>query len=250
MNGLPASCLMLALLAGAALAQHAPHRPYAPVRVSIEDLGARDPTFAAFRDRMREIINARDRARWRATISPQFRFLKDLGGSFDPRKTPAENAEYAMGFSAVGADGKPDRHAGWKTLAALFEMPFGHSAVAQRALCAPARPRFDERAFERLLAQTETSAPGDWEAIGPNVNVYAAPRHTSPVIERTGLIFIRIDHWQGDDAIGAWRRVVTPAGKPGFIRENAIASIYAAQLCVAKNNRGEWRVISWVGGGD
>jgi hypothetical protein len=199
---------------------------------------------------MREIVRARDRARWRAVISPQFRYLKDRGCGFDKRKTPVQNAEHAMRFDAVGEDGKPDRNAGWKTLETFFAQPFGYSDIAQRSLCAPARPRYDREGFEALLKKTDTSALGDWEAIGPNTNIYAAPRHTAPVIERTGLIFIRTEHAPADGVIRGWRRVVTPSGKAGFIREDAAASIFEAQLCIAKNNRGEWRVVSWVGGGD
>ena len=250
MGRLVFSCLAALSLAGPALAQQSAQQPYAPVRVSIGDLGIRDPSFVAFRDRMREIIRSRDRARWRGAVSPQFRFLKDLGGGFDKRKSAVQNAEDAMRFDSVGEDGKPDRNAGWKTLEAFFARPFGHSDIAQRSLCAPARPRYNEKAFEALLKRTDTSALGDWEAIGPNVNVHAAPRHTSPVIEQTGLIFIRTEHRQSDGALRGWKRVVTPSGKPGFIREDSISSIFEAQLCAAKNNRGEWRIVYWVGGGD
>jgi hypothetical protein len=235
---------------GASLSQQAEMQPYTPVRITITDLGVRDPSFVAFRDRMREIIRARDRAVWRRYISPQLRFARDFGGIYDKRKTAVQNLERALHFDVVDENGKIDRSSGWKTLEELFSKPFGHSEAAQRSLCAPARPRYDEKAFEQLLQATRTDALGDWDAIGPDVNVHVEPRHTSPVIERTGLIFIRTIFREADGRLEHWRRVVTPSGKTGFIRLDSSASIFNAQLCVAKNNRGEWRIVYWVGGGD
>jgi hypothetical protein len=78
--------------------------------------------------------------------------------------------------------------------------------------------------------------------------VRSAPQANSPVIERLGSVFVRIDAETASNA-PTFMRVVTPAGKTGFVSVDAIAPIGNDQLCYVKE-AGDWKIGGYVGTGD
>jgi hypothetical protein len=68
------------------------------------------------------------------------------------------------------------------------------------------------------------------------------------VIEKLGSAFVRIVT-EGGSSVPTYLRVVTPAGKTGYVSVDSIAPIGNDQLCYVKD-AGGWKIGGYVGAGD
>ena len=118
----------------------------------------------------------------------------------------------------------------------------------KNAVCAPADPAFDSKAFNDLLASTKTDV-GDWGyPVSADVEVRATPQANAPVIEKLGSVFVRIATENTSNA-PTFLRVVTPSGKTGFVSVDSVAPIGNDQLCYVKE-AGDWKIGGYIGAGD
>jgi hypothetical protein len=224
--------------------QPQPAKPasYKPVAVTAPQ-ASNDAALEALRKQLGEVAQHKDRAALAKLVVGQgFFWIGEKGDRADKRKSGIDNLAAALGLK--NKDG-----AGWDMLASFADDPTGAPLPNRKdAICAPADPGFDGKAFNDLLASTKTE-PGDWAyPVSADVEVRATPQANAPVIERLGSVFLRIDAETASNA-PTFMRVVTPAGKTGFVSVDAIAPIGNDQLCYVKE-AGDWKIGGYVGTGD
>lgn len=221
-------------------------KPYKPVEVKLP-AAYKDASFNAFRQELAKVAKGRvfaDLAQ--LVVRRGFFWDRDFGGGFDPKKSATENLARAV--SLESNDG-----AGWNTLAA-----FAAEATAARALsrpgviCSPAKPKFSEPDFFRLLVVTGT-ARADWRYPRAKVTaVYAAPSPRSDVIDTLGRHFVRVLHAQIETATGygaGWVRILTPAGTVGYVSQESLTGLAPGKLCYSRDIVGRWHIAGYVGAG-
>ena len=76
----------------------------------------------------------------------------------------------------------------------------------------------------------------------------ASPQPNAPVIEKLGLAFVRVMPEDGPN-IPTFLRIVTPAGKIGYVSVDFVAPIGNDQICYVKDASG-WKIGGYIGGGD
>jgi hypothetical protein len=226
-------------------AQVAPPKPYKPVPITLSKTAA-DPTFEAFRKELGEIANRKDRAALAKLIAPHFFLMGEQGDKADKKKAGIENLADAIDLDE--ADGS-----GWDVLAAAAKdqtlEPLGQR---QGVMCSPATPAFDDKAFEQLLKTTGTD-PFEWGyPNAPQVEVRGSDADNAPVIDKLGAALVRILPETGDDqppptAPPTTLRIVTPAGKTGYVAADAVQPLAVDQLCYVKDASG-WKIAGYVGG--
>jgi hypothetical protein len=115
-------------------------------------------------------------------------------------------------------------------LASFADDPTGSPLPERKgALCAPADPAFDGKAFNNLMQATQTDV-GDWACpVTRDVEVRALPRPNAPVIEKLGMVLHR------------------PAGSVVLV--DSVAPIGNDQICCVKDASG-WKIGGYIGGGD
>jgi len=242
------ACLIA--FASATLAQGQPRgkpqptgpEPYKAVAVKAPQ-AVNDPTLEALRKQLKEVAQHKDRAALAKFVVGQgFFWIGEKGDRADKRKTGIDNLAAALGLKNKDA-------AGWDMLASFADDPTGAPLPNRKdAICAPADPAFDGKAFSDLLASTQTD-PGDWGyPISADVEVRATPQANAPVIEKLGSVFIRIATENASNA-PTFLRVVTPTGKTGFVSVDSVAPIGNDQLCYVKEG-GDWKIGGYIGTGD
>ena len=222
--------------------QPAKPAPYKPVAVTAPQ-ASNDAALEALRKQLGEVAQHKDRAALAKLVVGQgFFWIGEKGDRADKRKSGIDNLAAALGLK--NKDG-----AGWDMLASFADDPTGAPLPNRKdAICAPADPGFDGKAFNDLLASTKTD-PGDWAyPVSADVEVRATPQANAPVIEKLSSVFVRIDAETASNA-PTFLRVVTPAGKTGFVSVDAIAPIGNDQLCYVKE-AGDWKIGGYVGTGD
>ena len=222
--------------------QPAKQAPYKPVTVAAPQ-ASNDAALEALRKQLGEVAQHKDRAALAKFVVGQgFFWIGEKGDRADKRKSGIDNLAAALGLK--NKDG-----AGWDMLASFADDPTGAPLPNRKdAICTPADPAFDNKAFNDLLASTKTD-PGDWAyPVSADVEVRATPQANAPVIEKLGSVFVRIDAETASNA-PTFLRVVTPAGKTGFVSVDAIAPIGNDQLCYVKE-AGDWKIGGYVGTGD
>jgi hypothetical protein len=119
-------------------------------------------------------------------------------------------------------------------------------------MCSPASPTFDEAAADNVAKDTGTD-PSEWGyTTKPDVEVRGAAKADAPVIEKLGQILVRIMPEEQPAAASApqpeqqFLRVVTPAGKVGYVHEEFIAPLGTDQLCYVKDASG-WKIAGYAG---
>ena len=202
-----------------------------------------DPAFEAFRKQMGEAAQHKDRAALAKLVVGQgFFWVRESGDRADKRKSGTDNLAAALGLN--NKEG-----AGWDMLASFADDPTGSPSPQHKgAVCAPADPSFDGKAFSDLMQTTKTDI-GEWGyPVSADVDVRATPQANAPVIEKLGLVFVRIVPENGPSA-PTFLRVVTPAGKIGFVSVDSVAPIGNDQICYVKDASG-WKIGGYIGGGD
>jgi len=145
-----------------------------------------DATYSAFRKQLADVIAQKDRAALAKLVTAQNFFWiqdKDLA---DKRKSGIDNLAKAAGLDAK--DGS-----GWDNLLGFANDPTAAELPQQKGVfCAPADPAVDPKAFEALGKATQTD-PSDWGyPLKDGLEVHAAAQANSPVIEKLGMILVRV----------------------------------------------------------
>jgi hypothetical protein len=233
------------LIAGTvpALAQNPPPaQPYKAVAITLP-APMNDPAFDAMRKQIGEIAQRKDRAALaRLVVAQGFFWERENGNRADKRKSGIDNLATALGLN--NKDG-----AGWEILFSFTDDPTASASADHKgAVCAPAEPGFDEKAFDELLKATQTDV-SDWGyPVQAGIEVHAAAQGSAPVIDKLGVIFVRVMP-EATPASAAYLRVVTPAGKTGFVSVDAIAPLGNDQICYVKDD-GAWKIGGYIGGGE
>ena len=133
-------------------------------------------------------------------------------------------------------------------LAGFADDPTGSPLPEHKgAVCAPADPTFDGKAFNDLMQTTKTDV-GEWGyPVSANVEVRAAPQASAPVVDKLALAFVRIVP-EGGPNVPTFLRVVTPVGKTGYVSVDSVAPIGNDQICYVKDASG-WKIGGYIGGG-
>jgi hypothetical protein len=236
---------IMALLAAAtdvATAQPAPPKPYKPVVITVPAPTA-DPGFEALRKQIGEIAQKKDRAALaRLVVAQGFFWQRDSRDRADKRKSGVDNLATALSLN--GKDG-----AGWDILLSYTDDPTASpSPVYKGAICAPAEPAYDAKAFADLLKVTGSDTSEWGYTMSPSTEVHDKPQANAPVTEKIGPMFVRV---APENARGsaAYQRIITPSGKAGFVSIDAVAPIGNDQLCYVKDG-GAWKIGGYVGGGE
>lgn len=211
-----------------------------------------DPTLAAFRKEIGAIAERKDRAALaRHVVAQGFFWLKPPQGAdgADKRKLGIDSLVAALKLNVREGYG-------WDALADLASnetaMPFPRR---QGVICSPADPQFNPAELEAVAKATGTGA-GEWAyTAADGAEVRAKPQANAPVIEKLGVHFVRVlpEEPQSGAASSAdeetsFVRVVTPAGRVGYVAEDAISPLGADQLCYSKDASGAWKIAGFIGG--
>lgn len=209
-----------------------------------------DPSFAAFRQQLAAVAKDRVFDELARNVVPQgFFWDRDFADSFDPKKTGAENLAAAISLEHGSG-------IGWQTLADFAAEPSATEIpAAPGVLCAPGRPSFNQDDFDRLIDATHSTA-ADWVfPRADGLELRAAPRPASAVVEKLGSYFVRVSRPEvaaaGADPLHAsWTRITAPSGKFGYAPPGSLMSLASPQLCYVKDIIGRWRITGFVGPGN
>jgi hypothetical protein len=233
--------------------QPASPKPYTPVAVT-PPAPATDPTFEAFRKQLAEVAKRKDRVGLsRLVVAQNFFWQREGGEGADKKKSGIDNLA-----AAIGLDGK--QAFGWDMLNDAAEDPtLEPSPERTGVMCAPAQPKFDAAAFEQLTKATGTE-DGDWAfPVATGVEVRGGPQPNAAVDEKLGLHLVWVLPAEPPPAPAGNARpnqppaappavkIVTPAGKIGYVAIDAIAPIGSEQLCYVKDASG-WKIAGFIGG--
>lgn len=235
-------CLTSVIAQNASRPQVSRPEPYKAIAVTPPQ-PLNDPALDGLRKQLGDVAQRKDRAALsRLTVTQGFFWLSENSERADKRKSGAENLAAALGLN--NKDG-----AGWDMLASLADDPTGSPAADHKgAICAPADPTFDGKSFNELLQATKTDAAEWGYPVSDNIEVHVSPQANAPVMDKLGLVFVRIVP-EGGANIPAFLRIITPAGKVGFVSVDSIAPLGNDQLCYVKDSSG-WKIGGYVGGGE
>ena len=221
----------------------APIKPYKAVAVT-PPAPFNDPGFVAFRKQLGDVAAHKDRAALAKLVVAQNFFWvqdKDLA---DKRKPGVDNLAKATDLDAK--DGS-----GWDVLTGFASEASGAEMPQQKGvICAPADPAINPAEFEALGKATQTE-PSDWGyPTADGVEVHAAAKPNAPVIEKLGMILVRV---LPDTAPPAnpndpvLLHVATPSGTAGYIDAQSLLPLGGDQMCYVKDASG-WKIAGYLGG--
>ncbi|HEY2137362.1 MAG TPA: hypothetical protein VGH49_15830 [Xanthobacteraceae bacterium] len=221
----------------------APIKPYKPLAVTLPG-PVNDPSFEAFRKQLADIANRKDRAALaRLVVTQGFFWDGEQGDKADKKKSAIDNLAQALG----GLAGREAE--GWEALATAALDPTLEPLTDHKGVsCGPAGPSIDEQAFEALTKETGTEA-GDWAfPVAPDLEVRSAAQPNAPVVEKLGMNLVRVlpdpPPANAQQNAPTFVRIVTPAGKTGFVAVDGISPIGFDQLCYVKDATG-WKIIGY-----
>jgi len=220
----------------------APAGPYKAVAVALPAPMA-DAAFDAARKQIGEIAQRKDRAALAHLVVAQgFFWDRENGNRADKRKSGIDNLATALGLN--NKDG-----AGWEILFSFTEDPTASASPDHKgAVCAPAEPGYDVRAFDDLLKATQTDVSEWGYPVSASIEVHATAHANAPVIDKLGVVFVRVIP-ETAPVSAAYLRIVTPAGKAGYVSVDAIAPIGNDQLCYVKDGD-VWKIGGYIGCGE
>jgi hypothetical protein len=206
-----------ALVAGAAAAD-AQNRRVPPV-----DRCASNPSFVAFRGRLRAAIARRDGA-WLLSIA-------------------APNIEYSFGdspgragFARAWGLSRPANSRIWRELGEVLRL--GCDRAEDGEYWAPSLSLAHDD-------MDEGEGPATLLAVGPNAVLHAAPSESSPVVTR--LEWDILTPRDEDDGRGEWISVALGDGTRGYVRRSLARSQSDYRAVFAKR-RGRWLMTAFVAG--
>jgi hypothetical protein len=222
--------------------QAVPPGPYKPVPITLA-AGLKDPGFDAFRQELAQIAQRRDRAALARLVAPNFFWYPEDTDTADKSKPAIDNLAKALNLEASDA-------AGWETLGAYAAEPSAMPDPQRSGVfCAPAEPAFDDKAADELANTTQTDA-SDWVfPIRDGIEVRSAAKQDAPVIDKLGLHLVRVlaDDSPANAIMATFVKVMTPAGKVGFVPIDSVLPIGGEQLCYTKDG-GSWKIAGFLGG--
>lgn len=216
--------------------------PYKPVAITLPgDLS--DATFSALRDHLSEAARKRDGAAVsKLVVGAGFFWERDKGDAASKRRSGYENLSAALGLGNKDAAGR-DMLTGYAEDPSASASP-GHKG----AFCSPANPAYDVAAFDRLLKATQTDG-SEWSyPVSAGIDVRATAAASAPVIDKLGLHFVRVMP-ETKASSAAYHRIVTPAGKIGFVSIDLLVPFGNDQICYVKDAAG-WKIGGCIGGGE
>lgn len=218
-------------------------KPYKEVAVKPPQ-AVQDPTLTAFRTRLTDTAKRKDKAALAKLVISKG-FFWDRGGSdaAKPNKSPIENLSAAIGLEGQDA-------AGWDMLIGFSQDPTGSTTPDHPgATCSPADPSFDGNAMQSLLDTTQSDIV-EWGFPTRNgVEVRDKPQANAPVTAKLGTFFVRVaPDANAAAAAGSMLRIITPAGKYGYVSIDDIAPLGNDQICYAKEGS-DWKITGYVGAG-
>jgi hypothetical protein len=243
-----ASCALVFLLFGPTMAQAqqkppppAAAKPYKTIAVKPPQ-PFMDASFADFRQHLGDVVKRKDRKALRSMVVDKGFFWE----SEDSDKTDAKKSSFENFAAAVGLNAKDG--AGWDLLEAAADETTAEEVEDRKGvMCAPASPSFDENAFDELTKETKTDVEEWGYPTAAGVEVHATAKPNSPVVEKLGTNLVRVlDSDESNDA-DAPLKVVTPAGKVGYVDSDALAALVFDQLCYSKES-GSWKIVGYAGG--
>jgi hypothetical protein len=216
--------------------------PYKAVAITLPK-PVDDPSFAAFRKDLAAAIEKKDRAALaRLVVAQGFFWERENGDAADKTKSGIDNLATVLGLGRADSGG-------WDMLASYAEDPTAAPTPQHAgAMCAPADPAFDAKAFAALVDATRTDE-GEWGyPVSEGIEVHSAPQANAPVIGKLALVLIRIAP-EATSNVPSYLRIITPDGKAGYVSVDSIAPIGNDQLCYAKIG-GAWKIVGYIGGGE
>ena len=225
-----------------AQAQQVALEPYQPVTITLPPV-VNDPTYEAFRKQLADVAQKKDRAALARLVAASFFWIPEDMDVVDKTKSAIDNLAKAIGLDRQGAPG-------WDTLAS-FALERTGRADPQRAgvICAPAEPGFDDHAADELTNATHTEA-SDWGyPVRDGVEVRATREPNAATIDKLGLYLVRIlpDDSPANAVLLTSVKVMTPAGKIGFVAFDSILPLLSEQMCYLKDDGG-WKIAGFLGG--
>ena len=219
----------------------APAKPYKPVMVS-PPAETNDADLNALRDKIGEAVKKRDRAALASlTVAQGFFWDRDKGDA-GKGKAGLDVLTAALGLTSKDA-------VGWDILGAFADDPsLAPSQSRKTAVCAPADPRYDARAFEALLKDTQSEASEWGYPTSAAIEVHAMAQASAPVVGKLGLAFVRV---MPEERVTnpAYLRVLMPNGKAGYVTVDSLAPFGNDQLCYVKQG-GAWKIGGYIGAGE
>jgi len=219
----------------------APPAPYTALAVA-PPKPYTDPSLAAFRQQLAAIAQKKDRAALaKLVLAKDFFWMKEEGNAAG-KKTGIEALATALSLAAK--DGS-----GWETLSE-FVSDETASPYPDRpnTVCSPAGPDFKTEDLEKLVAATKTDIAEWGFTAEENIEVKASAQANASVIEKIGMIFVRVMPDLAPNASQEFMRIVTPSGKVGFVPAEAINPLGSDQLCYGKDAAGAWKIVGMIGG--
>ena len=219
----------------------APPAPYAVLTVA-PPKPYNDPSLAAFRNDLKAIAQKKDRAALAKLVLVQGFFWLKEDGNAAGKKTGIEALATALSLAAK--DGS-----GWETLGELVsDETAAPYPDRPNTVCSPSGPQFKVEDLEKLADATKTDI-GDWGFTSQeNIEVRASAQANAPVIEKLGMIFVRVMPDTAPNASQEFMRIVAPTGKVGFVAAEAINPLGSDQLCYGKDATGAWKIVGMIGG--
>ena len=218
-----------------------PPAPYTALAVA-PPKPSTDASLAAFRKDLVAIAQKKDRAGLaKLVLAKDFFWLKEEGNAAG-KKSGID--ALATALKLASKDGS-----GWEMLGELAsDETAANYPDRPNTVCSPAGPDFKPEELEKLVTATKTDL-GDWGfTSAENIEVRAAAQANSPVIEKLGMIFVRVMPDTAPNASQDFMRIVTPAGKVGFVAADAINPLGSDQLCYGKDAAGAWKIVGMIGG--
>jgi hypothetical protein len=201
-----------------------------------------DPSLAAFRNELKAIAQKKDRAALaKLVLAKDFFWLKEDGNAAG-KKTGIEALATALSLAAK--DGT-----GWETLGELVsDETAAPYPDRPNTVCSPSGPQFKVEDLEKLVDATKTDI-SDWGFTSQeNIEVKASAQAAAAVIDKIGMIFVRVMPDTAPNASQEFMRIVTPFGKVGFVSAEAINPLGSDQLCYGKDATGAWKIVGMIGG--
>jgi hypothetical protein len=244
--GVCAAIAVAGLLAGPLAAQPQDQlpkpKPYRPVAVKPPQ-PATDPSFAAFRKQLVEIVKRKDRAGLAKVIAANFFWIPADKNIADKSKPGIDTLARAIGLD--GPEG-----IGWEILGGYASDPTAdRDPQRQDTLCSPGDPDFDVKAADALAQATGTD-PQEWAyPVSDGIEVRAEPTPGSRVIGKLGmhLVWVYPDQSPASAVYAESVRIVLPSGAVGFVPIDALLALEGDQLCYVKAGD-SWKIAGLRGG--
>lgn len=221
----------------------APPKAYTPVAVAPSQPFT-DPSFIALRKQLAGIAEKHDKAALqRLVVQRGFFWESESGEKADAKKSSFDN--FAAAIHLDDPDGT-----GWEILTGVAAEPTLEPDEDRKGvMCGPASPKINEQDFVALVKDTATDGD-EWGAPAKNgIEVHAAAKESSPVVETLGMNLVRVFPEEANDTTEPLTtvRIVTPSGKLGYVPVAALTPIVSDQVCYIKD-AGGWKITGYAGG--